>query len=163
MESRDLTNDIDIVVQLCADHVDRLCNAFPAPEFYVSAQAAREAVQSAGTVQCDPSHLWQQNRFHDRARRRLGVQSDDPAIRQPILPDRETFVAAPEDVIIAKLLYYQEGESEKHLRDIASMLRISGDEIDKHISSVGSANSASQKSGRPYSIDWACEMPNMCQ
>ena len=50
---------------------------------------------------------------------------------QPILADRETFVAAPEDVILSKLLYYQEGGSEKHLRDIASMLRISGDEIDQ--------------------------------
>jgi hypothetical protein len=51
-------------------------------------------------------------------------------IRKPILPDREAFVAAPEDVIIGKLWYYHEGESEKHLRDIASMLRVSGDEID---------------------------------
>ena len=27
-------------------------------------------------------------------------------------------------------LYYQEGGSEKHLRDIAAMLRVSGDQID---------------------------------
>ena len=32
-----LTNDIDIVVNLRADAVDRLCDAFPSPEFYVSA------------------------------------------------------------------------------------------------------------------------------
>ena len=51
--------------------------------------------------------------------------------RQPILADRETFLATPEDVILAKLLYYREGESEKHLRDIAGIFRISGEEIDK--------------------------------
>jgi hypothetical protein len=51
-------------------------------------------------------------------------------VRQWILPDREGFIAAPEDVIIGKLWYFQVGGSEKHLRDIASMLRVSGDEID---------------------------------
>jgi prepilin-type N-terminal cleavage/methylation domain-containing protein len=39
--------------------------------------------------------------------------------------------AAPEDVIIGKLWYYSEGGSEKHLRDIAGMLRISGTAIDQ--------------------------------
>jgi len=39
--------------------------------------------------------------------------------------------ASPEDVIIMKMVYYKEGESEKHLRDITSMLKISGDIIDR--------------------------------
>ena len=39
--------------------------------------------------------------------------------------------ASPEDVILKKLEYYREGGSEKHLRDIASMLRISAGEIDR--------------------------------
>ena len=34
----------------------------------------------------------------------------------------EAYVAAPEDVIIKKLLYYQEGRSEKHLTDIKGIL-----------------------------------------
>jgi len=33
--------------------------------------------------------------------------------------------------ILAKMAYYQEGEHEKHLRDIASMLTISGKMIDR--------------------------------
>jgi hypothetical protein len=33
-------------------------------------------------------------------------------------------------VILGKLWYYREGGSEKHLRDIAGMLQVSGDEID---------------------------------
>ena len=51
-------------------------------------------------------------------------------IRRPILPDREGYVAAPEDVILGKLWYYDEGGSEKHLRDIAAMLQTSGEMID---------------------------------
>ncbi len=40
-------------------------------------------------------------------------------------------IASPEDVIIMKMRYYKEGESEKHLRDITSMMKISGDTIDR--------------------------------
>ena len=42
----------------------------------------------------------------------------------------EAYFARPEDVILNKLLYFQEGGSERHLRDIAGMLRVSGPEID---------------------------------
>jgi len=43
-----------------------------------------------------------------------------------ILPDRDVFVARPEDVILSKMQYYREGGSEKHLRDITGMLKVSG-------------------------------------
>jgi hypothetical protein len=126
-----LTHDIDIVLHLDTDALDRLCDAFPAPEFYVSRSAAREAVLTRG----------QFNVIHPSSGNKIDfmIAKDDAwgrsqlarRSRKPILPDRETFVAAPEDVILAKLWYYQEGGSEKHLRDIAGMLRVSGEEIDK--------------------------------
>ncbi len=39
--------------------------------------------------------------------------------------------ASPENVILKKLLYYREGGSEKHLRDIAGVLLIQDKEIDQ--------------------------------
>jgi hypothetical protein len=48
-----------------------------------------------------------------------------------IFPDQVANVAAPEDVILGKLVYYREGGSEKHLRDITGMLTFSGDMIDR--------------------------------
>ena len=43
----------------------------------------------------------------------------------------EKFWLAPiEYIILRKLEYFREGESEKHLRDIAGILAISSDEID---------------------------------
>lgn len=36
----------------------------------------------------------------------------------------------PEDVILYKLIYYRDGASERHLRDVAGILRVSGSEID---------------------------------
>jgi len=41
--------------------------------------------------------------------------------------------APPEYVILWKLLYYREGQSEKHLRDISAMLFVQGDSIDINI------------------------------
>ncbi len=39
--------------------------------------------------------------------------------------------ASPENIILKKLLVFQEGESEKHLRDIAGILLIQGSQIDQ--------------------------------
>ena len=44
----------------------------------------------------------------------------------------ETLVLAPpEYVIVRKLEYYREGGSDKHFRDIRSMLAISGHQLDQ--------------------------------
>jgi hypothetical protein len=40
-------------------------------------------------------------------------------------------LAPPEYVIIRKLEYYREGGSEEHLRDIRSMLAVSGGQLDR--------------------------------
>ena len=51
-----------------------------------------------------------------------------------LLRPTESYIAAfasAEDVIIKKMEYYQESGSEKHLRDITGMLKVSGGEIDE--------------------------------
>lgn len=59
----------------------------------------------------------------------------------PALDDRLVRFASPEDVILMKLKYYKEGGSEKHLRDIRSVLEIQGDKID-----------------RQYIVEWAATL-----
>ena len=126
-----LTHDIDIVIQLDLDAVDRLCGAFPAPEFYVSLSAARAAIVGRG--QFNVIHPGSGNKVDFMIARNDPWGQSQLARRghKPILPGRLTYVASPEDVILGKLWYYQEGGSEKHLRDIAAMLRVSGDMIDR--------------------------------
>ncbi len=51
-------------------------------------------------------------------------------IRMRPLEDTEANFASLEDVIIKKMEYYKAGLSEKHIRDIMSMLTISGEMID---------------------------------
>ena len=45
------------------------------------------------------------------------------------LKGEQVWLAPPEYVILRKMEYYREGGSEKHLRDIAGMVKITSDQI----------------------------------
>jgi len=125
------TNDIDIVIDLPADKIAEFCAAFPAPDFYLSLPAVNEAVQRrhqfnvlhpASGLKIDFIVLTDSE--FDRSRRQR--------VRQlSVLPERTVTFASAEDVIIKKMVYFQEGGSDKHLRDIAGVLRIQGAAIDR--------------------------------
>ena len=125
------TLDIDIVIEIRTDQVNAFCEAFPENEYYVSPEAAMDAVcrgsqfhvihsSSGGKVDfmIAPKDMWGRTQFSRREMR-------------AILPDQQGYVARPEDIILSKMRYYQEGGSEKHLRDITGMLKVSGQEIDR--------------------------------
>ncbi len=126
-----LTLDIDIVVDLKAGQVAALCAAFPPPDYYVSEKAARDAVALAR--QFNVLHPTSGNKIDFMVARRddWGRSQVARRRREQVVPGLFGFTAAPEDVILGKLWYYQEGESEKHLRDIAGILLISGAEVDR--------------------------------
>lgn len=114
-----LTNDIDIVAEIRLDQIDDLLVAFPAPEFYLSEDMIREAILRLGQFNIIRRNTpFDQSRFARKKRLR-------PA------KDYEADFASPEDVILKKMEFYKEGGSEKHLRDITGILRISGDEVDR--------------------------------
>ena len=128
-ESR-FTQDIDILVDVKAGQVNSLCRAFAEADCYVSEAAAHEAVAQKG----------QFNVIHPASANKIDfvIAGATPWTtaqlqrrrRVALFPDREADLAAPEDVILGKLVYYREGGSEKHLRDIAGILKISGRSLD---------------------------------
>jgi len=125
------TQDIDFVIDLQHDQIEPLCAAFPADTFYVSRSAVEEAVLLRRP--CNVIHPTSGNKID------LMVLGDTPWARAQIdrrrnvelSPNCIACVAAPEDVILGKLIYYHEGGSEKHLRDITGILKISGDSVDR--------------------------------
>jgi hypothetical protein len=129
-ESR-FTQDIDILVDLRPNDVPLLCAAFPDAEFYVSQSAANEAVVRHG----------QFNVINPASGNRIDfmIAGNSPWVRAQLerrkrisfFPDQDGSVAAAEDVILGKLVYYHEGGSDKHLRDIAGILKFSGDQVDR--------------------------------
>jgi hypothetical protein len=125
------TLDLDFACNIPPESMRPLVAAFPAPDFFVEFEAVRQAVLHRSTfnvihpaggmkldfmlVRNEPWHLGQLRRL-----RRIEHPSGF-----------SLSVAAPEDVIVGKLWYHAEGGSDKHLRDIAGMLRVSGDDIDR--------------------------------
>jgi hypothetical protein len=121
------TNDIDVIVDLGESQIVALCQRFPPDEFYVSESAVRDAVRNKG----------QFNVIHPASGLKVDVFIPEATPfdnsrfartrRIAACEDLEVPFASPEDVIIKKMEYYQLGGSEKHLRDIAGVLAISGD------------------------------------
>jgi hypothetical protein len=125
------TNDIDLVVDLPESRVAEFCRQFPQDDFYLSEEAARDAVKTKS----------QFNVIHPASGLKLDViiPGSDAfnesrfarAHRLHAADDFSPYFASPEDAIIKKMQYYREGGSEKHLRDIAGVLKISRDRIDE--------------------------------
>ena len=124
------TNDIDIVIQLKSQDVSALCNAFPEEEYYVSDSAVREAIQYQRMFNVIETQTCYKIDFAISQDSPWGRSQLERRRSTEILPGVVGYTASPEDVIIAKMLYYKEGESEKHLRDIAAMCRVTGDTFD---------------------------------
>ena len=126
------TNDLDVVVFLRHDDIRRLVAAFPSPEFYfppedvVAAEIARpengqfNVVHTATGFKAD---------FYTTGRDEFNAWAFRNARKLEFKGEPIT-LAPPECVIVRKLEFYREGGSDKHLRDIRSMLKISGEEID---------------------------------
>jgi len=126
------TRDIDVVLILGMGAAGRFASVFEGGAFYVPPDevletesgrpsgghfnvihrdtALRADIYIAGN---DALHAWA---FGRRVRMRLG--------------DLGIWVAPIEYVILRKLEYYRASDSDRHLRDVAMMLRISGDLID---------------------------------
>ena len=125
------TQYIDIVAALDRQHVNGFLASFPHPEFYVSETAVRDAIRLR--FQFNVIHPTSGNKI-DFILPRSGAWSvAQMARRRPvrILPNRDVMTAAPEDVILGKLWYYSEGGGDRHLRDIAGILRVTGDGVDR--------------------------------
>lgn len=117
------TQDVDLVVRIKAKQVSQFENLFPIEEYY-----------------CPPKEV-----LHDEVIRRgsFNLINQSSGIKVDIVIDKETdfyaseftrrkkltiapgievFIASPEDLILKKLDYYREGQSEKHLLDIRDIL-----------------------------------------
>lgn len=125
------TQDIDILVDLKDGQITEFCNRFPDAEFYVSHSAVREAMRRR--TQFNVIHPMSGNKIDFMMSRNDEWGCQQLARRQEvqILSDRSGYVASPEDVILGKMIYYREGGSEKHLRDITGVLAVSADRVDR--------------------------------
>ena len=129
------TNDIDLVIFLRLEDISKLSEAYPPPEFYVPPPEiiGAEIIRSEGG-QFNVIHAESGTKadFFPTSRSELQTWAFRNVVQYQI-EGQMIRLAPPEYVIINKLKYYQEGGSDKHIRDIRSMLVHSGDKIDRSV------------------------------
>lgn len=126
-----MTRDIDIVIDLRFGKVSELCDAFPAPEFFVTKDSAIAAIRSA--KQFNVVHPASGNKIDFMISRDDQWSKSQMQRRQraKLFGSVEGYASSAEDIIISKMMYYHEGGSEKHLRDITGILSLRADQVDR--------------------------------
>jgi hypothetical protein len=128
-----LTHDVDFVVFLNDADIQKLAEIFSPSYFYVppletiTAEVQRERSGHFNIIHTEtgfkadvyPTGRDEFSSWAFRLRRRLQFEEET------------VMLAPPEYVILRKLEYYREGGSEKHLRDVRSMLSVSAEQLDK--------------------------------
>lgn len=117
------TRDLDLVVRIRPRQVLGFENLFPLSEFYCPPiEVIQDEIQRKGSF----------NLIHQQSGIKVDLVLDKEtdfyisefARRKKIKINEglEVYLASPEDLILKKLDYYREGESEKHLNDIRDIL-----------------------------------------
>lgn len=127
-----MTHDVDVVVDITMKDVRRFVEAFPLDDFYCPPEDVLAIeVRRGQRGHCNLIH-------HDTGfKADIYIAFDELhrwglAHRRRLDLDGLSIQVAPaEYVIVRKLEYFREGGSQKHLRDIRSMLDVSGEQIDR--------------------------------
>jgi len=120
------TYDIDIVVELEEEHVEALAAAYPLPRYYADPEQMRDSIrlgimfniidtsrgEKADLVPLTMASRYRQA-FQHRVRQMIELPHVDPFA---------VWCARPEDVIVGKLMAWDEGRSRKHETDVYEMM-----------------------------------------
>jgi hypothetical protein len=123
------TQDIDLVIDPTPEQLAALLSQFPAEEYYVSPEAAEEALAQRSQFNViDFTSGWKV----DFIIRKLREFSQLEFVRRTPLTllGLTLHVATAEDTIIAKLEWANRSASERQLEDVAGILRRQGEQLD---------------------------------
>lgn len=126
-----LTIDVDIVADMQLRHIESFVRSFPIPDYYVSEEGIRDSlarrypfnvIQSSTGAKIDLVPLPQDpfTRLAFQRRKRLTF---DPS------GDKAYFITE-EDIVIAKLIAFNETGSDKHMKDARGVLLLQWATID---------------------------------
>jgi hypothetical protein len=127
-----LTPVIDIVLDARPFHSERIAAAFSEVEFVKSSTDIHDEISSSGQFHLIHPASGIRIVFMTAGRTAWAAAQLSRRKRVPLFADLSASVAAPEDVILGKLVYYRDGGSELHLRDVASILKVSDAMIDRN-------------------------------
>lgn len=122
------TNDIDIVIEPTREQLDSFVSSLSS-DFYVSSQAASDAFTRKSMFNViELSSGWKVDLII-RKDREFSRTEFARRVDAEIL-GTDVKVATPEDVILSKLEWATKGESERQIRDAASVVSAMSDQLD---------------------------------
>lgn len=127
------TNDIDLVIQLSAQHTKPLFNALK-DSFYLDELAIRRAVSTKGSF--NALHLESLFKIDFYIAKSDGFDDEQLKRRQTVnLRSNSTqgvFLSSPEDTILSKLRWYRKGAetSDRQWSDVINIIKVQGTSLD---------------------------------
>jgi hypothetical protein len=120
------THDVDLIVNLQETHIRALVPHFPSPRYYADPEQMRRAMRDGSLFNIIDSERGEKvdlipitldARYRDAFARRIRLAFED--LNGELV---EAWYARPDDVIVGKLMAWDEGRSAKHPYDIAAMM-----------------------------------------
>ena len=116
------TQDVDLVIDAAPAQLGAFLNALPAPDYYVDADAAREAHQRRSMFNAiDLSTGWKIDFIFRKPR---PFSREEFGRRQKaIIQGISLFITTLEDTVISKLEWAKLGQSQRQIEDVVTILR----------------------------------------
>lgn len=127
-----MTHDVDIVITLTVRDIQAVVEAFPIEDFYCPPEEVIEIEVRRG----QRGHF---NLIHHGSGFKADIYLAFDELHRWALAHRRVVsvdglplsIAPVEYVILRKLEYFREGQSQKHVRDIRGMLAVSSEQLDR--------------------------------
>jgi hypothetical protein len=116
------TRDLDLVVELPESKIDLIVKAF-SPDFYLDADVVLEEVRRRGMFNMIQEVLLVKVDMILRKPDPHGVVAFQRRRRVELVSGLSLDIISPEDLVLAKLRWAAEGESELQIRDVRNLVR----------------------------------------
>lgn len=126
-----MTRDLDLVVEIAPETLENLPQAFPESDYYLSPEAAKEAVAQASCFNL--IHLATMVKIDIMVRKSAQYRMLEFSRRQlHDIDGHPVWVVSKEDLILSKLDWARESASERQLADVRNLLATGCDQAYLH-------------------------------
>lgn len=126
------TFDIDIVVKIAEHQADKLANAWKniSKAGYADKDMVKAAIRNKGEFNfIDPDSGLKVDFWTEKESKNNPPEFENKKSKK--INGQKVFFVSPEDLILSKLRWYKLSSSERHINDIKSVFKISGNKLDK--------------------------------
>lgn len=124
------TQDLDVVIQPNPNSLSELLEAFPEDRYYLSHEAARQALADRGMFNIiEFATGWKIDLLICKDREFSRTEFERRQKKQ--VGDQAVVLASPEDVVLAKLEWAKAGNSNRQIEDAAAIVRTLGPDLDR--------------------------------